>query len=52
LSFTLQVEADEQYTIDELLDDIKSCKARSVQIIADQSFSGELSKAVRYVQTS
>lgn len=42
-----KVEADEQYTIDELLDDIKSCKARSVQIIADQSFSGELSKAVR-----
>ncbi|XP_067931538.1 uncharacterized protein [Watersipora subatra] len=41
------LEDEEQYSVEELLGDLNGCRATSVQIIADQSFSGELSKAIR-----
>ena len=45
LSHHHQASVNEMYTIEELVSDLAWCEARSVHIIADQSFAGELGKA-------
>ncbi|XP_013417876.1 uncharacterized protein LOC106178982, partial [Lingula anatina] len=40
-------EESERYRIEELLSDLRSCAARQVHVIVDQSYAGELARAFR-----
>ncbi len=43
----VQADEKEQYSMQELLSDLSDCQARQVHIIADQSYSGVLARAVK-----
>jgi len=47
LSVAAQASADERYTVTELKADLSDCRARHVHVIADQSYSGTLVRALR-----
>ncbi|XP_052235359.1 uncharacterized protein LOC127847478 isoform X4 [Dreissena polymorpha] len=40
-------EAGEQYTVEELQDDLASCAARKVHLVIDQSYSGEIAQVFK-----
>ena len=44
---TLQASEKERYSIEELLSDLSTCQARQVYVIADQSYSGVIVRAIR-----
>ncbi len=43
----LQADEKEWYSMQELLSDLSECQARQVHIVADQSYSGVLARAVK-----
>ena len=43
----LQASEKERYSVEELLSDLSTCQARQVYVIADQSYSGVIVRAIR-----
>ncbi len=49
-SRVVQASDQERYSVDELLSDLSDCQARRVYVVADQSYSGVLVRALRRSQ--
>ncbi|XP_005094755.2 uncharacterized protein LOC101864447 [Aplysia californica] len=47
VNFNGMAEEEERYTVEELLSDLADCAARQVFLLVDQSYSGEISHALR-----
>ena len=45
--FSPQADEKERYTLEEMLSDLADCQARQVNIIVDQSFSGEVARSIK-----